>query len=91
MVRVHPVTSSFPDVILWAGNRYDGEGHNGRVKLPVERLSQGSSTLNAVDRVEEGAVVERRFPSPLIKPDVPISGFRLSDWSHRIAFGGGPT
>ena len=23
-----------------------------------------------------------RFPSPLIKPDVPISGIRLSDWLH---------
>jgi hypothetical protein len=26
-----------------------------------------------------------RFPSPLIKPDVPISGIRLSDWLHREA------
>ena len=24
-----------------------------------------------------------RFSSPLIKPDVPISGIRLSDWFHR--------
>src|SRR5713101_513529 len=24
-----------------------------------------------------------RFPSPLIEPDVPISGIRLSDWLHR--------
>ena len=24
-----------------------------------------------------------RFPSPLIKPDVPISGIRLSEWLHR--------
>ena len=24
-----------------------------------------------------------RFPTPLIKPDVPISGIRLSDWFHR--------
>jgi hypothetical protein len=24
-----------------------------------------------------------RFPSPLIKPDVPNSGIRLSDWLHR--------
>jgi hypothetical protein len=28
-----------------------------------------------------------RFPSPLIKPDVPISGIRLSDWLHRKAHG----
>jgi hypothetical protein len=37
-----------------------------------------------------GAVALLRFPPPLIKPDVPISGIRLSDWLHRIAFGGGP-
>ncbi len=28
-----------------------------------------------------------RFPSPLIEPDVPISGIRLSDWFHRKAHG----
>ena len=28
-----------------------------------------------------------RFPSPLIEPDVPISGIRLSDWLHRKAHG----
>src|SRR5437899_5010176 len=28
-----------------------------------------------------------RFPSPLIEPDVPISGIRLSDWFHREAHG----
>src|SRR5229473_3595224 len=27
-----------------------------------------------------------RFPSPLIKPGVPISGTRLSDWLHREAY-----
>src|SRR5436190_24183356 len=28
-----------------------------------------------------------RFPSPLIKPDVPISSIRLSDRFHQIAHG----
>jgi hypothetical protein len=28
-----------------------------------------------------------RFPSPLIEPDVPISGIRLSDWLHREVCG----
>ena len=28
-----------------------------------------------------------RFPSPLIEPDVPISGIRLSDWLHRKVHG----
>ena len=41
-------------------------------------------------RVEDGRgcslVKPSRFPSPLIKPDVPISGIRLSDWLHRIRF-----
>ena len=32
-----------------------------------------------------------RFPSPLIEPDVPISGIRLSDWLHRKAHGGRPS
>jgi hypothetical protein len=27
-----------------------------------------------------------RFPSPLIEPDVPISGIRLSDWLLHKAF-----
>ncbi len=31
-----------------------------------------------------------RFPFPLIEPDVPISGIRLSDWLHRKAHGGRP-
>ena len=43
-------------------------------------------------RVEDGRgrlghVATRRFPSPLIEPDVPISGIRLSDWFHREAHG----
>ena len=25
-----------------------------------------------------------RFPSPLIEPEVPISGIRLSDWLHHM-------
>ena len=29
-----------------------------------------------------------RFPSPLIEPDVPIAGIRLSDWFHREAHAG---
>src|SRR6202022_1019285 len=31
-----------------------------------------------------------RFPPPLIKPGVPISGTRLSDWLHRKAHDGRP-
>jgi hypothetical protein len=34
-----------------------------------------------------GHAATLRFLSPLIKPDVPISGIRLSDWFHRKALG----
>ncbi|MEH2608570.1 hypothetical protein [Bradyrhizobium sp. AZCC 1693] len=34
-----------------------------------------------------GRAATSRFLSPLIKPDVPISGIRLSDWFHRTAHG----
>jgi hypothetical protein len=32
-----------------------------------------------------GHAATLRFPSPLIEPDVPISGIRLSNWLHREA------
>ena len=34
-----------------------------------------------------GHAASLRFLSPLIKPDVPISGIRLSDWIHHRAHG----
>jgi hypothetical protein len=37
------------------------------------------------------AVAPSRFPSPLIKPDVPISGIRLSEWFHRRLTNEAPT
>ena len=47
----------------------------------------------AFGRVEDGRgnlghSATPRFPSPLIEPDVPISGIRLSDWFHRRAHDG---
>src|SRR5262249_56886351 len=44
-------------------------------------------------RVEDGRgrlghAATLRFPSPLVEPDVPISGIRLSDWLHREAHHG---
>jgi hypothetical protein len=53
----------------------------------------GALDVNAepivLGRVEEGRGGLRlgqslRFPSPLIKPDVPISGIRLSDWNYEL-------
>jgi hypothetical protein len=48
--------------------------------------------LGGFGRVEDGRgslghAATLRFPSPLIEPDVPISGIRLSDWFHRKAHG----
>src|ERR1700687_1074245 len=40
-----------------------------------------------MDAVAWGLWPTPRFPSPLIKPGVPISGTRLSDWLHRKAHG----
>ena len=36
----------------------------------------------------ESYCMPTRFPSPLIKPDVPVSSIRLSDRSHQLAHGG---
>ena len=50
---------------------------------------------DGASRVEErrgdlGHAATFRFLSPLIKPDVPVSGIRLSDWIHCRAHGSGP-
>ena len=45
--------------------------------FPVGRVEDGRGSL--------GHSAAPRFPSPLIEPDVPISGIRLSDWLHREA------
>jgi len=50
------------------------------------RRPRQRSSGNAVESrmgASTGATAPPRFPSPLIKPDVPISGIRLSDWLHR--------
>jgi hypothetical protein len=64
--------------------------------LWVESSSTGDTRLRGARRVEEergclGHAAMLRFSSPLIKPDVPIAGIRLSDRLHCEAHGGGPT
>jgi hypothetical protein len=52
-----------------------------------------SGHVSLFGRVEDGRGLgqsRRRFPSPLIKPDVRVSRIRLSGWLHRVAHGGGP-
>src|SRR5262249_28464218 len=61
--------------------------------LRVESSSTGNPRLRGARRVEDGRgrlghAATRRFPSPLVEPDVPISGIRLSDWLHREAHNG---
>src|SRR6266487_3135892 len=60
--------------------------------LHFHRLDRTSFAWRS--RVEDrrgglGHVATLRFLSSLIKPDVPISGIRLSDQLHRKAHGGG--
>jgi hypothetical protein len=61
------------------------------VMLPIAARKRTSREVGD-GRVEDGRgslghSATLRFPSPLIKPDVPISGIRLSDWFHREAHG----
>ena len=63
--------------------------------LWVESSSTGDTRRRGARRVEDGRgslghSATPRFPSPLIKPDGPISGIRLSDRFHREAHDGGP-
>ena len=63
----------------------------GRASTPARAGPPGPATgrrgRRPQGRVEDGAGTDAeappRFPSPLIKPDVPISSIRLSDWLHR--------
>ena len=59
-----------------------------RFTAAVERTSVDVSNGRVEDgRGNLGHAATLRFPSPLIEPDVPISGIRLSDWLHREAHG----
>ena len=65
-----------------------------RRKRPRRRCASEDRDELAARRVEDrrgglGHVATLRFLSSLIKPDVPISGIRLSDQLHRKAHGGG--
>jgi hypothetical protein len=75
-----------------------GTGFRGRTEWP--QLPQKPDPLPGDRRFRPGRVEDGRgslghaatlrFPSPLIKPNVPISGIRLSDWLHREAHGESP-
>jgi hypothetical protein len=47
-------------------------------------LCSGSASVED-GRGSSGLWPTPRFPTPLIKPDKPLSGIRLSDWFHRKA------
>ena len=57
---------------------------NLRWDLNVLLVNRVTCHFQVTHRVESrrGAVPVARFPSPLIKPDVPISSIRLSDRLH---------
>jgi hypothetical protein len=50
------------------------------LRLYLGRIEEGCGT---------GILLPTRFPSPLIKPDVPVSSIRLSDRLHQLAHGSG--
>ena len=57
---------------------------------PLVIRAVGAHVESRKGAVAWAMVASRRFPSPLIKPDVRISRIRLSDWLHLDAHGGGP-
>ena len=61
-----------------------------REPVPADQRPPIRRAVSSAVESRKGAVAAPRFPSPLIKPDVPISGIRLSDRLHRTAIGGGP-
>jgi hypothetical protein len=77
----------------------DGRQRPLAIAAVEDKIVQGAVAM-VLSVIYEGRVEERRsglgrmaspcFPSPLIKPDVPISGIRLSDWLHFAAIGGAP-
>ena len=81
-----------PD-ILYTANGVEHGSLRDRQHLRRMDLSQciiGDQARAGVVESRMGAVAwglwpSPRFPSPLIKPDVPISGIRLSGWLHREA------
>ena len=66
---------------LWG---FDSPKH--KLTQPRFGVCNGSSSFED-GRGGLGPVANAPFPSPLIEPDVPISGIRLSDWLRHKAFG----
>src|SRR6266852_7373022 len=67
-------------------------GHRGMSVVPLKADIDWKGRHVRKGRVEDGRgslshSATLRFPSPLIEPDVPISGIRLSDWLHREVHG----
>jgi hypothetical protein len=56
----------------------------------VLRKRPGVKVESRMGAVAWGLWPAPRFPSPLIKPSVPVSGTRLSDWLHHKAHDGRP-
>jgi hypothetical protein len=70
-----------------AGDRGSALGGLRALRVPGEGSLEVESRMGAV---AWGLWPALRFPSPLIKPSVPISGTRLSDWLHHKAHDGRP-
>src|SRR3954467_15721477 len=97
--------ASIPTPALKLGWKVDGVSPMGysaladiAAQMPESQthLTQDPAQSAVSGRVEDGRSglghpASPCFPSPLIKPDVPISGIRLSDWLHLAAVGGAPS
>src|SRR4029450_5069139 len=79
VAKSHPA-ASMPVCVKRSNVRFPSCGHAAALALgSYGRVEDGRGRL--------GHAATLRFPSPLIEPDVPISGIRLSDWLHREAHG----
>ena len=83
--------ASDPTGLGYTGSRLRPGPRCGPRLAPSRRLAMAPLVEPGVESrmgaVAWGQWPAPRFPSPLIEPDVPVSGIRLSDWLHRKAHG----
>ncbi len=87
-----------PDVPISGIRLCASEGEKHFPSITASRVEEGRgggrlpvAKAGAFAAAPQSGLPWPRFPSPLIEPDVPISGIRLSDWLHRKAHGGRPS
>ena len=82
----------FPPWCLFAKESTEmraSQWRSGSFLCPIDALSL--FWVESRTGASASAEASSRFPAPLIKPDVPISSIRLSDWLHRKTHERGPS